>query len=177
MLWLQPPPLLRWLAAGLLIAAAAWSEFAPESGVEITVVSRDVAAGAALGPEMVETLRMPDPGFETAAPHGVAMIDLRAGDPLLPTMVSEVSIPAGWVIIDAHLPERARPGQAAVAVVTTAGDGVQPVEFPAMVVEAGTSDAFGTETGAIAVPPEWVALAGQAVAEGRLVVGVRTTHR
>lgn len=177
MLWLQPPPVLRWLVAGLLVAAAAWSEFAPEPGVEITVVRSDVSAGAALGPDLVETVRMPDPGFETVAPHGVALIDLRAGDPLLPTMVSEVPVPLDWVTIDAPLPGRAKPGQVAVAVITTAGEALQPVQFPAMVVAAGTSDAFGTETGAIAVPPEWVAPAGQAMAEGRLLVGVRATQR
>ncbi len=177
MLWLQPPPVLRWLAAGLLIAAAAWSEFAPPPGVEITVLARDVSAGTTLGPDLVQTRRVPEPGFDTVAPHGVALIDLQAGDPLLPTMVSEVVVPTGWVTIDAELPKQAQPGQAAVAVVITTGEGASPIEFPAIVVEAGAPDAFGTGAGSIAVPSDRVAQAGEAVAEGRLVVGVRTRDR
>jgi hypothetical protein len=176
-LWLQPPPLLRWLAAGLLVAAAAWSEFAPPPGVEITVLARDVPAGTRLGPDVVETRRVSEPGFETVTPEGVALIDLKAGDPLLSTMLTEVSIPPDWVTIDAELPKQARPGQAAVAVVIGSEDGTAPVEFPAVVVEAGESDAFGSGAGSIAVPAQWVAVAGEAVAQGRLVVGVETGDR
>lgn len=177
MLWLQPPPFLRWLAAGILIAGAAWSEFAPTPGVEVTVLATDVAAGTPLVPDLVETHRMADVGFETVKPHGVAVIDLKAGDPLLPSMVSEVAIPVGWVSIDADLPEGARPGQAAVAIVTAAGEGTRPLEFPGIVVEAGREDGFGAGAGSIAVPPEWAAPAAQAVVEGRLVIGVTSAHR
>lgn len=177
MLWLQPPPFLRWLAAGILVAAAAWSEFAPAPGVEITVLATDVTAGTLLVPDLVETLRVADPGFETVAPHGVAQVDLRAGDPLLASMIGEASVPTDWVSIDAEVPEGARPGQAAVAIVTAAADGNQPTEFPALVVKSARQDAFGDRIGSIAVPPEWAARAGQALAEGRLVIGIKTTHR
>lgn len=177
MLWLQPPPYLRWLAAGILVAAAAWSEFAPAPGVEINVLAGDVTAGTPLDPDLVQTRRVADAGFVTVTPHGVALIDLKAGDPLLASMVGEVSIPADWVTIDAELPEGARPGQTAVAIVTAAPEGAQPIEFPAVVVRAGRQDAFGAAAGSIAVPPEWAASAGQAVAEGRLVIGVKNPHR
>ena len=172
MLWLSRPPFLRWLAAAAVIAIAAWSEFAPQPVSEIAVLNRDIAAGTPLTDEMVDVRRMPDPGFSTVEPHGIAATSLRAGDPLIASMLTEIAVPSGWVALDAELPSGARPGAQATGVILAAEAGQATETFPAVIVEASNDDAFGTGTGTVAVPPEWIAAAGAAAAGGRLVIGV-----
>ena len=171
MLWLSRPPFLRWLAAAVVIAFAAWTEFAPRPFSEIAVLNQDVAAGTPLTDEMVDTRRMPDPGFATVEPHGIAATGLNAGDPLLASMLTEIAVPPGWVALEAALPSGAWPGARATGVILAAEPGQATETFPAVIVETG-NDAFGTGTGSVAVPPEWIAAAGAAAAGGRLVIGV-----
>jgi hypothetical protein len=169
-LWLERPPIWRWAAAVLLVAVAAWSEFAPPPSVTMTFLSADVPAGTPLTADLVERRLIPAPGFATIDPSGIAAVDLMAGDPLVASMVATVDIPHGWVHIAASLPDHAVPGTRAKGVILDQGE--EPSQFPALVVAAGPDDPFGEGDGTIAVPPEWLGPAAAAAAAGRLVVGV-----
>lgn len=170
MLWLDRPPILRWLAASLLVAAAAWSELAPPPTSPATFLAEDVAAGTSLEDRHVERRSIPAGALTTVEPSGVAATDLLAGDPLVESMTVEVTVPPGWVVIEAAVPSHAAPGASATAIVVE--QGAAPVEFPALVVARGGEDAFGGGSGTIAVPAEWLGPAAAASAGGRLMIGV-----
>lgn len=171
MLWFERPPLSRWLAGALLVAVAAWSELAPPSTAAVPYLAVDVPAGTRIESEHLTYREVPSGVVPEVEPEGgVAATDLRAGDPLVPSMLSEVSVPDGWLLIEAPVPDHAPPGTSAVAVVL--GEDSPPREIPARVVDRGEADAFGDSRGTIAVPAEAVGEAAAAVADGRLVVGV-----
>lgn len=152
------------------MAIALWMEFTPEPTVELLVLTDDVAAGTPLEPEHVRTTRVQDTGIATVEPEGVAATDLKAGDPLIASVVTQVAIPSGWVVIEAPVPVHAPPGAAATAVVVSSLEA--PVTFQAMVTTGAGEDTFGPGTGTIAIPAEWVAVAAAAAARGELVIGV-----
>lgn len=170
MLWLARPPYLRWAAAALVVAVAAWSEFSPPPTTTLAFMATDVPAGTRLDPSHVTRRQVPLTGVVTVEPEGVAAIDLRAGDPLLASMVAEVEVPEDWNLISAPVPAHAVPGVEATGVILE--EEQPPVEFPAVVVSPGTADAFGDSSGTVAVSPEWTAAAAAAAAAGRLVIGV-----
>lgn len=172
MLWLARPPYLRWAAAALLVALAAWSELSPPPTTTLTFLATDVAAGTEIEESHILRRRVPTSDIATVEPNGVAALDLKAGDPLLATMITDVAVPPGWNVIQAPVPDGAGPGAVATGVILT--DGSAPIEFPALVVSSSGSDPFGAATGRLAVSPEWTAAAAAAAAEARLVIGVRT---
>jgi hypothetical protein len=171
-LWLARPPYLRWAVAVLLVMLAAWSEFSPPPTTTLTFLAVDVAAGTPLDESLVVRRRIPATDINTVDPVGVAAVDLKAGDPLLDHMVTEVVVPAGWNVIEAPVPDHAVPGAPATGVILA--DGSAPIEFPALVVGSSGSDPFDGTDGSLAVSPEWTAAAAAAAAEGRLVIGVRS---
>jgi len=176
-LWLERPPFARWIAAALLLAGATWSEFSPPSSARVTFLAEDVAAGTPLTAAMVDTRLVPTPGFSTVEPSGVAAADLIAGDPLTGPPIAETVIPEGWLLIRPPHPRLPVAVTKATGVILAGTEGGAPIEFPALVVEAGVTDAFTSESGSLAVPPEWLAQAAAAAGEGRLIVGVEATAR
>jgi hypothetical protein len=176
-LWLERPPLLRWTAAACLVVISAWFEFGPAPSSTMTFLAVDVTAGTPLTESVVERRPAAGAGFATAEPTGVAIADLEAGDPLIASMIAEVSIPDGWLVIGAPLPRYALPGMAATAIILPGESGGAPIPVPALVVEVGSTDPFGGDNGALAFPPEWLGDAAAAVAEGRLVIGVESSAR
>lgn len=174
-LWLERPPLLRWLGAGILVAVAAWSELAPPPHSSAYFLVENVAAGTPLGSEHVEARPVPAGTLQTVAPRGMAAVDLVSGDPLVASLMTEVSVPSGWVVIEGPVPSHALPGASATAILV--GDGAAPVEFPALVVGRGESDPLSGNSGTLAVPGEWIGPAAAAVTEGRLVIGVAAPDR
>lgn len=171
-LWLERPPLLRWVAAVCLVAASAWFELGPPPSTEMTFLAVDIGAGTILTEDLVERRSVTDPGFATVEPEGFAVTDLAAGEPLVASMIAHATVPDGWLVISVAVPDHARPGKPATAVILPGGPEDVPVQFPAVVVEAGSADPFGTETGALAVPPQWLGQAAAAAGQGRLMIGV-----
>ncbi len=163
------------MAAACLVVVAAWSELSPPPTVPAAFLTADVAAGTPLGPDVVHHRRVPVGIVDTVDPVGFAVTDLEAGDPLVASMVTEVDIPDGWMLIEAPVPMGAAPGTAARAVIRA--DGSPPLEIEAVVVRAGEDDPFDTAGGVVALPAEWMAVAATAVAEGRMVMGVSAGHR
>lgn len=177
MLWLERPPILRWAGALLLVLVAAWSEFAPPPATTMAFLSTDVTAGTLLTDDLIERRRVTSPGFTTVDPQGVAVTDLKAGDPLVASMIAKTTIPDGWLLIAAPLPHHARPGMPATGVILPEDDVGEPAQFPAFVVESSSTDPFGEATGTLAVPEQWLGRAAAAAGSGRLVVGVEASAR
>lgn len=175
MLWLDRPPVLRWVAAAALVAVAAWSELAPPPTSEQNFLVEEVAAGTRVESHHVERRSVPVGVVETVEPSGVAASDLQAGEPLVASMLTDIEIPQGWVVLSASVPSHAPPGGSATAIIV--GRDTAPMEFPALVVAAGTTDPFGEDGGTVAVPAEWVGAAASASAENRLVIGVDSPGR
>lgn len=175
MLWLENPPYLRWLAAVCLVLLAAWSEFTPPATESANYLAVDVAAGTTLGPELIRERRVLVGTVETVDPDGVAVTDLSAGEPLVASMVTDVVVPPGWMLIDAPVPAGTSPGTPARAVIRS--DGSAPMEVEALVIRAEANDPFETTSGVVAVPAEWMAVAATAAAEGRMVMGVAAGGR
>ncbi|CAN5768061.1 hypothetical protein BH23ACT5_BH23ACT5_02460 [soil metagenome] len=172
MLWLSRPPLVRWAAALCLVVVAVWVEFAPNPSVEVPFLTADVRAGEPITPDVVEWRPVADPGFSPYPGEGFAVVDLRSGDPLLASMVTAISVPPGWLVIDATLPGSPVPGSAATAVVLPAVPGQALLTIPGIVVSGASADPFSGAGGTLAVSPNDVAEAAAAAATGRLVVGV-----
>jgi hypothetical protein len=172
-LWLTRPPYLRWAAAVLLLLLAAWSELSPSPTTTLTFLRVDVAAGTSLDESHVVRRPVPAVDITTVEPTGIAAVDLRAGEPLLASLVTDVAVPPGWNVIEAPVPAHAVPGATATAVILA--EDSAPIEFPAVVVASSGADPFGQGSGSLAVSAEWTATAAAAVAEGRLVIGVRST--
>lgn len=177
MLWLERPPLVRWTAAACLVAVSAWFEFGPPPSSTMTFLAVDVTAGTPLTESVVERRPAVGAGFATAEPTGVAIADLDAGDPLIASMIAKVSVPDGWLVIGVPLPHYALPGMSATAIILPDEPREAPIPVPALVVEVGSTDPFGGETGALALPPEWLGEAAAAVGGGRLVIGVDASAR
>lgn len=175
MLWLERPPVLRWLAAAVLVSIALWSELSPPPTTVISVLVEDVPVGTQLQAHHVEKRRVPAGAVETVEPEGFAATDLAAGDPLVSSMITDVSVPEGWIVVEAPIPGGAGPGSAATGVILELDK--PPLEFPAMVVTGAESDPLDDRSGTLAVPPEWVAPAAAASARGELVVGVGSVGR
>lgn len=171
MLWLSRPPILRWCAALCLVVAAAWSEFSPPATVEVPFLTVDLPAGSPITADALTLRPMPAPGLPPPPSGGVAAIDLRAGDPLVASMVATVAIPSGWFVIPAEVPPDAPPGATAIGVVLPDLPGLAPVSLEAIVVTGAPDDPFGPGSGSVAVPPASVALAAAASSSGRLVIG------
>lgn len=174
-LWLDRPPLIRWTAAALLVAVAAWGEFSPAPTEDHAFLSVDVPAGSVLTADHVEYRRLPLGTVSTVDPNGVAATDLRAGDPLVASMITDFAVPPGWVVIDAPVPSHAAPGMDATVVIVD--EGTPPIEFGAVVAHRADPDPFGSGGGALALPPEWTATAAAAVASGNLIVGITPVGR
>lgn len=170
MVWLERPPLLRWLAAALFLAVTAWMEFAPGPEVSMVVLAQDVPAGTRLAEEHVDRVGVRASPFETVAPAGVAAVDLQAGDPLVASMITDVSVPRGWAAIEAPVPARASAGS--WATVVTIDDSGATDEFTGLVVEGASSDPFGATVGLVAIPPERLAAALVASSQSRLHIGL-----
>ena len=98
MYWLQRPPYLRWAAAAILIVGAAAWDFRPEPTDLVPFLIGAVPAGDPIEEADLEWREVPA-GIVVAPnlSHPVAAVDLRAGDPLLASMLrGRASIPEGW---------------------------------------------------------------------------------
>lgn len=166
MYWLTRPPILRYLAAFLLVSFGLFLEVRPQPmdrhpfaaaalppGATITehdVEFRDVAAG------LLPPISLP----------AVARVGIEAGDPLTTTLLARSGqvAPDGWWSLEISVPDLAVPGMD-VLLVSPGSPGVIGV-----VVSVRPGDDFGGgPMGLVAIPPESAEAVATAFAENRLV--------
>ena len=172
MFWLQRPPLLRWVAAALLLIGSAVLDLARDATEPFPFVTTAVAKGDTVGPGALDWRDVPMGLLgEAATPAGVATRDLVPGEPLVAGAVTDaVAVPGGWWAVPVELPEGARVG-ARVRLVA-----LEPVlDVEGVVARAPQSGAFAVATpGLVAVAPDAAGAVAQAAIGGRLVVLIGT---
>jgi hypothetical protein len=171
-LWLERPPYLRWLAAAVLVTVAAWIELGPEATTPVWFAADDIAAGTTLTPDQFQRREVAWVGSVPARPEGVASVDISAGDPLVPSLLTEVVVPPGWMAVAAPLPPDAVTGSDATLVVLPGLPGQDAATVPALVLRPAGDDAFGDGSGTVAVPADRVTEVLVAAADDRLAAAV-----
>ena len=165
--WLERPPLLRWIAAPLLVIGSASLDLARDATEPFPFVATAVARDDPVDPADLEWRDVPVGLLGAAAvASGVATRDLAPGEPLTAGAVADVVVPGGWWAVPVELPEGARAG---TPVRLVALDPALDVE--GVVAEAPAHGAFAVATpGLVAVPPDVAGIVAQAAGGGRLVV-------
>ncbi len=168
MVWLIPPPYLRYAAAVLLVVGALAWDLRPEPVVDHPFLRVAVAAGADLDPGAIEWRSIPAGALPNVMVEGRAAIDLPAGTALLPGMISTGPvIPEGWFALELSVPAAARPGQLIRLVIdeSTFTDGL-------VISQAQSNSTFLTEGSAalIAVPEPAAAIVADAARRSSVTV-------
>jgi len=169
---MQRPPYLRWAAAAILIAGSAAWELRPEPTDLVPFLITGVPAGDTIEESDLEWREVP--AGLVAAPdlsHPVAAVELRAGDPLLPSMLrGRASIPAGWWEVPAIIGAGAAAGDQVLLVVVD-----PPTTVVGIVMTGQRGDPYSLDfrPASVAVPAEAAPLIAAASAQGTLVAAVR----
>lgn len=170
MLWLTPPPYLRWAAAILLVVGAfAWDLHGRRTEPR-PFAAETIPAGAPIGAESV-TWRdvpvglLPEVGLDAA----VAAVDVASGSPLIPAVLRPpITVPDGWWAVPVPLAPGVGAGEEVLLLLLDPPGAVEGV-----VIEPA-DDAGGVEpTGLVAVPAERAGDVAAAAAYSALVVAVR----
>ena len=158
--WLRRPPYLRWLAAGLVVSCGIYLDLRPAPVVEYPFAADVIGIGETVG---ALTWRDVPAGVlpEWTAPvGGVAVTEIPAGAPLIPSLVSTITVPEGWWAVSLPLPQPVAPGTPVrVAVDGGQPDGGSPDGVFADGVVAGPVTDSGFEIHApVAFPPDQASL-------------------
>ena len=167
MFWLLPPPYLRWLAAAVVFAGAAYLDLAGPAMQPYPFAATSIESGAPLAAN-VEWRDVPTGLLPPAATtEGFAVRDLAAGDPITAAAVrSDDQVPDGWWSVPVELPASARPG-VSVRLLSPQGG----LDVIGIVTEPAATGAFATvSAGLVAVPPDAAADIAAAGAAGALIV-------
>ncbi|MCZ6737626.1 MAG: hypothetical protein O7B77_06585 [Actinobacteria bacterium] len=171
MLWLQSPPLGRWIAAGLLVAVAIWLEFGPDPLVDHPFATEAIAVGEELTSLNTETRPIPSGLLDQVHPNAVAARVIEKGEPILASDVGDGDsvIPVGWWVISADVPAIARAGDRVKIVLLDSGKVVEGV-----IAFSVPDDPFAAASGGIAVAPASASEVAVAAADSRIAVLVST---
>lgn len=172
MYWLKRPPYARWAVAAIVIVAAAAWDLRTEATTFHPFLTADVSAGETVTEGYLEWLEVPAGLVPTPdLSHPTATIDLRAGEPLLDSMLQgAVAVPAGWWEVPAPIGAHALPGDEVLLVVVE-----PPTTVTGIVVSPQRGDAYSLDyrPATVAVPLEMAPLIAAASAQGVLVAAVR----
>lgn len=171
MFLLSKPPVLRWVAATILVVIALWADLRPPATVEHPVANDEIATGEEVDLGDVRMVDIPVGLLDPVELPFIAGRRIAAGDLILATdaNVDQVTPPDGWLLVELAVPDGARPGSAVVAVVSGA-DSDPATRHDGVVVSVGVDDGFGGELAACAFPADDAALVAVAAAENRISV-------
>ena len=174
MLWFAPRSYLRWAGAVALVGVSWWIQLMPAPTTAHPYAKSDIEAGAVLSPGLFEMREVPAGLLPSATLEGTLAIAMGAGEPLLPSLISNrrVPVPHGWWAVELEAPPGLAPGQKVMLVVGDEGP-ERPGEAVAGLVIGAMDDRRGREGIAlIAVPGEHLTRISQASAYGALTVAV-----
>lgn len=168
MYWLQRPPHLRRLGAGLLVLFALLWDLRSAATEPYPFAARTIPPGGAFTDEVIEwrslpvgALPVPDLGA------GAAAVAIGAGDPITPSMIAPAaSVPEGWWAVPVDLPSRSAVGTGVMLVVVE-----PPMSIPGIVVATQRGDRFSLDyaPSLVAVPGDLAPLVAAAERAGMLV--------
>ncbi|MDJ0954483.1 MAG: hypothetical protein QNJ81_12465, partial [Acidimicrobiia bacterium] len=135
MFWLRQPPYLRWIVAALVLIAGIAFDMRADPTTPYPFATEAIGAGTRVD-SFVEWRPIPTGVLpEGSGPgSGIAAVDIEAGSPLLPGLVSEVSVPEGWWAVPLSLPHRVSPG---TAIRVATADGVSEGFVAGEVIDNG----------------------------------------
>ena len=167
MLWLQSPPIGRWVVAGLLVIVAIWVEFRPDPLVNHPFAIEAITGGEELTSLNTEIRRIPSDLLDPIDAEAVAARAIDKGEPILASDVGDENsaIPAGWWVISADVPPFARSGDRVRIVLLDSGKVVEGV-----IASSVPDDPFAAANGAIAVSPASASQVAMAAADSRIAV-------
>lgn len=171
MLWLQPSPWGRWLAAASILALAVVVEFRPDAMVDHPFATENIPAGEAISELNTEMRRVPKGLMPLPEPGAVARRLIPEGSPVTAadTGPPQQIVPAGWWMVEMDVPRSAGVGDTVSIVLLDSGRVVTGV-----VVSTSSPDAFDPSPGAVAVETGSATEVAVAAAIGRVVVLVST---
>ena len=107
----RPRFYLRWIAAAIVLCIGLYLDMRPAALTSYPFTMEDVATGARIDSSLewrdIPAGSLPEwPGTVS----GFAVVDLAAGTPLLPALVTTSAIPDGWWAVPVPLPHRVPPG-------------------------------------------------------------------
>jgi hypothetical protein len=171
--WLQRPPILRYVAAGVVLLFAAWVEVRPDRSVDHPFAATEIPAGALIDESLIDWRPIPVGALPPIVVQGVATIAIPAGTPLIAPLLGsqERDAPDGWWTMELEFSPDLQRG-AALQLVVIPGPGEVPIApIPAVVVvPAGATSFSGASPGLVAVPPQDAAAAAIAAAAGKIAV-------
>jgi hypothetical protein len=166
--WLRRPPYARWLAALVVVAAAAVIDLGGAPTRPHPYLTAPVAAGETIDANQLQWRDIPVGVLPSVdLEMVVAAQNLGAGEPLLPSCLTDpTAIPPDWWAVPVPIPGNPAPGTSVRIVLTDTLAGVEGI-----VVTAATQDGFALEsTGLAAVPGEHADAVAAAAIDQRLVV-------
>lgn len=171
MIWLQPTPWARWLAAGLIAMTAMWIELRPSGLVDHPFATVDIMPGEVIDSSNTEQRPTSTGLLETVSVGSIARFPVSRGEPVLASDVtaSKQIVPSGWYQVEMTLPAGATVGDPARLILIdngTSADGVVTV--------AADGDPLGTHLGTVAVEPGMADRVAIAAEEGRVAILIRT---
>ena len=172
MYWLQPPPYLRWAAAGLLIIGAAVWDLRGSAMEPYPFAGRSIASGTPLSAADVAWRRLPAETYPVPdLGSAIAAVDIAAGEPISGAVLAgPVAVPEGWWAIALDVSAHAGIGDEVLLVVID-----PPLTLPGIVIEpqVGDDTSLDHRPALVAVPGSQAPLVAAAEASGLLVTAVR----
>lgn len=171
MLWLQRPPLVKWIAVGLISCMALWLEVRPDPVVDHPFAIAEIAPGEAVGPHNTETKRVPTGLFEQPSEGDVALRRIPKGSPIVSSVIgpAEAAIPEGRWIVAVEIPPGAGVGDRVRVILLDSGTAVDGI-----VTSVASDDPLTALQGGVAVEASRAPDVAVAAANGRVSVLVST---
>lgn len=165
------PPVLRYLAAGILILLSMWWDLRPTPTDLRPFAREDIAAGTELSDDLFDLISVPHGLFPDTPIGGTAAVGMREGDPLTAGTVSQIQAPAGWWTVEMTIPDGTPPGTP-IQVALVGNDPSQRTKtVPGVVIlSGGSGSGFQQTPGLVAIPESWLAEVASSLAQNRVVV-------
>lgn len=156
-----------------VVAFSWWIQLMPTPTSLHPFAVADIAAGTVVSDHLFELREIPAGLLPPIAIGGAMAVDMAAGDPLLPSLLSQdrTLVPEGWWAVELAAPPGLAPGSHVMLVM---GEDQLPSEPPVagMVIRPRLEGTYEEETALIAVPQEQLSRVSVASAYGTLTVAV-----
>ncbi len=175
MLWFAPRPYLKWVGAAAIVGVSWFIQLMPAPVTLHPFAAVDIPAAAELSDDLLEYREIPEGLLPPTTGQGTLAVPLVAGDPLLPSLLSntETAVPDGWWALELEAPPGLLPGRYVLLV--AGGDDLSPLgqPIPGIVIRPMADEPYDSEERAlIAIPGEHLARVSTASAYGTLTVAV-----
>ena len=166
--WLARPSYWRWAAAILLVATSLYLELRPVPSVPHPFAQTDLAAGSDIADTQVDWRSIPIGVLPETLVEGFLLVDVPAGQPLLPSMLGATpAIPNGWWGLAVPVPAGSLPGSEVRLVVDLRGS---PRVVPGILIRTFDETTIEGTSALVAIPEADAGAVAAALTDGALSV-------